>query len=325
MKIKTIGLFTSGGDSPGMNACIRAVVRAGIFHHKNVIGIMHGYQGMIDGEFAELDSRSVSNIIHRGGTILKTARSKEFMTVAGMKKAYENIKQQKIDAIVAIGGDGTFKGAVEFNKKFDIPFIGIPGTIDNDLNGTDYTLGFDTAVNTVIQAIDKIKDTAAAHDRLFFIEVMGRDSGCIALWSGTAGGAEEILMPEQKTNFDDLVNKLKESAQRKKTSCIIIVAEGDDGGGAFKIAREVKKRFDYYDTRVTVLGHVQRGGNPTAQDRILGTKFGVFAVEQLLKGKTDKMVGIKNNKLVLVELKNAVKQKSPLDKQLLNYIKILSV
>jgi len=325
MKIKTIAMFTSGGDSPGMNACIRAIVRAGVFNNKKIIGIRHGYQGMIDGEFIEMNSRSVSNIIQRGGTILKTARSKEFMTATGMKKAYTNLKQKNIDAVIAIGGDGTFKGAVEFNKKYSIPFIGIPGTIDNDLDGTEYTLGFDTAVNTVIEALDKIKDTAAAHDRLFFVEVMGRDSGCIALWSGVGSGAEEILLPEEKTNYTKLVNKLKESAKRKKTSCIIIVAEGDDGGGAFKIAEEIKKRFDYYDTRVTVLGHIQRGGNPSAMDRIAGTKFGVFAVQQLLKGQKNKMVGFKNNKLVLVDLKKAVKKHSPLDKNLLSYNKILSI
>jgi 6-phosphofructokinase 1 len=247
------------------------------------------------------------------------------MTAEGMKRAYDNLKKRNIDGVIAIGGDGTFKGAVEFNKKFNIPFIGIPGTIDNDLNGTDYTLGFDTAVNTVIEAIDKIKDTAAAHDRLFFVEVMGRDSGCIALWSGIGSGAEEILLPETKTDYDRLASHLMESAKRKKTSCIVIVAEGDDGGGAFKIAAEVKKRFDYYDTRVTVLGHIQRGGSPTAIDRIAGTKFGVYAVEHLLEGFTDKMVGLKNNKLVLVDLKKAVKQHSPLDKQLLSYTKILSI
>lgn len=323
--IKTIGVFTSGGDSPGMNACIRAVVRCAIYHHKKVVGIMRGYDGMIHNEMAEMNSRSVSNIIQRGGTILKTARSKKFMKSAGMKKAYENLCKNNIDALVAIGGDGTFRGAVEFMKKYKIPFIGIPGTIDNDLDGTDFTLGFDTAVNTVVAAIDKIKDTAASHNRLFFIEVMGRDSGCIAQWAGTAGGAEEILMPETKTNIIELVNKLQSNAENKKASAIVIVAEGDEGGNAFKIASEVKKRFDYYDTRITVLGHLQRGGNPSAFDRILGTKFGAHAVEQLLKGITAKMVGIKNNKLVMIDLKKAVKHHAPLDKELIKYAKFLSI
>lgn len=323
--IKTIGVFTSGGDSPGMNACIRAVVRSAIFHRKKIIGIMSGYDGMIHNDMAEMNSRSVSNIIQRGGTILKTARSKEFMTEAGRKKAYQNLQRNNIDALVAIGGDGTFRGMVALNSKYKIPCIGIPGTIDNDLNGTDYTLGFDTAVNTVVDAIDKIKDTAASHNRLFFIEVMGRDSGCIAQWAGTAGGAEEILMPETRTDINALVAKLEEGAKNKKASGIVIVAEGDEGGHAFKIADEVKKRFDYYDTRVTVLGHIQRGGNPTAMDRILGTKFGAHAVEQLLKGVKGKMTGIKNNKMVMVDFKKTVKHHAPLDKDLIRYAKFLSL
>ncbi|HNR20502.1 MAG TPA: 6-phosphofructokinase [Bacteroidia bacterium] len=322
--MKTIGVFTSGGDSPGMNACIRAVVRSAIFHKKKVIGIMRGYDGMIQNNMAELNSRSVSNIIHRGGTILKTARSKDFMTDRGMKTAYENVKKNKIDALVAIGGDGTFRGAVEFNTKYDIPFIGIPGTIDNDLMGTDFTLGFDTAVNTAIEAIDKIRDTAASHNRLFFIEVMGRDSGYLALWAGVAGGAEDILLPESKTNVADLVNKLEEGVKKGKESSIVVVAEGDEGGGAMKIAEEVKKKFNY-DTRVSILGHIQRGGTPTACDRILGTKFGVFAVESLLKGETDKMTGIQKNQLVLVDLKKAIKHHSPLDKHLIRYSRFLSI
>lgn len=322
--MKTIGVFTSGGDSPGMNACIRAVVRSAIFHKKKVIGIMRGYDGMIQNNMAELNSRSVSNIIHRGGTILKTARSKDFMTDRGMKTAYENVKKNRIDALVAIGGDGTFRGAVEFNTKYDIPFIGIPGTIDNDLMGTDFTLGFDTAVNTAIEAIDKIRDTAASHNRLFFIEVMGRDSGYLALWAGVAGGAEDILLPESKTNVADLVNKLEEGVKKGKESSIVVVAEGDEGGGAMKIAEEVKKKFNY-DTRVSILGHIQRGGTPTACDRILGTKFGVFAVESLLKGETDKMTGIQKNQLVLVDLKKAIKHHSPLDKHLIRYSRFLSI
>lgn len=285
---------------------------------------MRGYDGMIQNNMAELNSRSVSNIIHRGGTILKTARSKDFMTDRGMKTAYENVKKNRIDALVAIGGDGTFRGAVEFNTKYDIPFIGIPGTIDNDLMGTDFTLGFDTAVNTAIEAIDKIRDTAASHNRLFFIEVMGRDSGYLALWAGVAGGAEDILLPESKTNVADLVNKLEEGVKKGKESSIVVVAEGDEGGGAMKIAEEVKKKFNY-DTRVSILGHIQRGGTPTACDRILGTKFGVFAVESLLKGETDKMTGIQKNQLVLVDLKKAIKHHSPLDKHLIRYSRFLSI
>lgn len=323
-KLKKIAVFTSGGDSPGMNACVRAVVRAGIFHKIEVIGIMHGYNGMIRNEFITLDSSSVSNILQRGGTILKTARSKEFMTMAGMQKAYNNLKKNNIDGIVAIGGDGTFRGAVAFNKKFNIPFIGIPGTIDNDLYGTDYTLGFDTAVNTTLQAIDKIKDTAAAHDRLFFVEVMGRDSGFIALWTGVAGGAEEILLPETKTNITSLIKLLRARKENGK-STIVIVAEGDEAGGALKIAKAVRGKISDYDTRVTILGHIQRGGSPTCFDRILGTKFGVTAVEFLIKGETNKMVGIVKNKIKLTDLEKAVKEHAPLDKDLLSYVKMLSI
>jgi 6-phosphofructokinase 1 len=322
--MKTIGVFTSGGDSPGMNACIRAVVRCAIFNKKKVVGIMRGYDGMIQNNIVELNSRSVSNIIHRGGTILKTARSKQFMTSAGMKTAYTNLKKNKIDALIAIGGDGTFRGAVEFNAKYDIPFIGIPGTIDNDLMGTDFTLGFDTAVNTAVEAIDKIRDTAASHNRIFFVEVMGRDSGYLALWAGVAGGSEDILLPESKTSVTDLVKKLEDGVKKGKESSIVVVAEGDEGGGALKIAKEVSKKFNY-DTRVSILGHIQRGGTPTVFDRILGTKFGVFAVEKLLKGETDKMTGIQQNQLVLVDLKKAVKHHAPLDKHLLRYSKFLSI
>jgi 6-phosphofructokinase 1 len=324
MNIQKIALFTSGGDSPGMNACIRAVVRCSIANGKNVVGIMRGYEGMIQNEFVPLDARSVSNIIQRGGTILKTARSKSFMTEEGMQRAYENLKLNEIDAIIAIGGDGTFKGAVQFNKKYDMPFIGIPGTIDNDLDGTLYTIGFDTALNTILEAVDKIRDTAASHDRMFFVEVMGRDSGCLALYAGIACGAEEILLPEQKTNIDQLVAKLRDGLDRRKTSCIVIVAEGDDGGGAYKIAEEVRNKFQY-DTRVTVLGHIQRGGNPTAKDRIMATRFGVVAVQQLLTGITNKMTGWNGKEIVMVDLEKAVKHKSPLDKKLLAYKEFLSI
>jgi 6-phosphofructokinase 1 len=321
-EMNKIAVFTSGGDSPGMNACIRAVARTVLWYKKEAIGIMHGYDGMIKNEFVSLDSKAVSNIIQSGGTILKTARSKEFTTESGMQRAYDNLKKQNIDGLIAIGGDGTFRGAVAFNKKFDIPFIGIPGTIDNDLFGTDYTIGFDTAVNTTLEAIDKIKDTAAAHDRLFFIEVMGRDTGYIALWTGIAGGVEEILLPETKTDVDNLIKLLHERKSKNK-STIVIVAEGDETGGAMKISEAVKKRIPDYDARVTILGHIQRGGSPTCFDRILATKLGVSAVEALLNGESNKMTGIVNNKITYTNLENAVKEHAPLDKDLVRYVKML--
>lgn len=324
-KIERLALFTSGGDAPGMNACIRAIVRSALAHDLRVYGILRGYQGMIEDEFKPLTSRSVSNIIQRGGTILKTARSKDFMTDAGMDKAYANLKSHQIDAIVAIGGDGTFKGAEAFCKRFpDIRIIGIPGTIDNDLSGTDYTLGFDTAVNTVIEAVDKIRDTAASHDRCFLIEVMGRDSGCIALWSGLAGGAEEILLPEKPTDFDALVGKLEEGKLNNKTSSIILVAEGEKNGGAAEVATELKKRLPHYETKVTVLGHIQRGGSPTAYDRILGAKLGVWAVEALLNGETRKMVGIRKNEKHFLPFSEASREQEPLDLEMLRINNILS-
>ncbi len=325
-KIKKIGVFTSGGDSPGMNACIRAVVRTALFHKMEVCGIIRGYEGMIENDFITLHSRSVSNIIHRGGTILKSARSEEFKTEAGRKKANENLKAHGVDALVAIGGDGTFRGFTEFSKiNPDIKAIGIPGTIDNDLTGTDFTLGFDTAVNTVIDAIDKLRDTADSHHRLFFIEVMGRDSGCIALWSGVAGGAEAILLPEKEATVDELIALLQEGADKKKSSSIVIISEHNRLGSAHEIAKKVTERFNYYDTRVTVLGHVQRGGSPTVFDRILGTKLGVRAVELLLEGETNKMVGIMNNKISLTDFSNATKQQSPLDEDLLRMRSILTI
>lgn len=323
--IRRIGVFTSGGDSPGMNACIRAVVRTALYHKKEVIGIMHGYSGMVSGEMIELNSRSVSNIIHRGGTILKTSRSEEFRTKQGRAKAFANLEKFEIDGVVAIGGDGTYRGALQFMKEYPVTFVGVPGTIDNDLYGTDYTLGFDTAINTVIQAVDKIRDTAASHDRLFFIEVMGRDSGCIALWSGIAGGAEDILLPERKTNINELVDTLEKCVKNEKSSTIILVAEGDDAGGALEIAEKVKKKFNVYDTRVSILGHIQRGGSPTCFDRLLGTRFGVEATEALLKGISGKTIGWTDNKISWIPFSKATKQKEPLDKSLLRYKKILNI
>lgn len=323
--MKRIAVFTSGGDSPGMNACIRAVVRACLVNKIQVYGVMRGYQGMIEGEFKPMTSRSVSNIIQRGGTILKAARSKEFMTPEGMAKAYKNLQDHQIDGIVAIGGDGTFKGAEEFTARYpDIKIVGIPGTIDNDLAGTDFTLGFDTALNTVVQAVDKIKDTAASHDRCFFIEVMGRDSGCIALWAAVAGGAESVLLPEKETNLDDLVAKLELSKSRNKSSSIVIVAEGEKNGGAQNIANKLKERIDEYETKVTVLGHIQRGGSPSVFDRILAARFGVTAIDTLLAGGSKVMIGIRNNEICLTDLCKATKQHDPLDEKLFRIANILS-
>ncbi len=323
--IKHIGVFTSGGDSPGMNASVRAVVRTAVYHEIKVTGIMRGFQGMIENDFVPLHARSVSNIIHRGGTILKSARSADFITPEGRKKAYENIKAAGVEALVAIGGDGTFRGATIFFEEYGIPVIGIPGTIDNDLFGTDYTLGFDTAVNTAVEAIDKIRDTAASHDRLFFVEVMGRDAGYIALWSGISGGAEAILLPEEKTDVKALVDSLMAGKKKEKSSSIVIVCEGDDAGGAMKIAEQVKSLHPDFDTRVTVLGHVQRGGSPSAFDRILGSRLGVAAVEALMRGEHSKMAGVLNNQLSWTEFKNATKQHSPLDPDMLRFSKILAI
>lgn len=322
--MKKIAVFTSGGDSPGMNACIRAVVRSGIYRGLEVAGITHGYEGMIDGNFILMKSESVSGIIQRGGTILKTARSKRFMTPEGMKQAYENLKRELIDGVVAIGGDGTFRGALEFNKSFDVPFIGIPGTIDNDLAGTDYTLGFDTAVNTVVEAVDKIRDTAASHDRLFFVEVMGRDAGSIALLSGISVGAEAILIPETKTYLDKLIKTLQIGWHRNKTSMIVIVAEGDEAGGAYKIAEKVKEKLANIETRVTVLGHIQRGGNPTFSDRVLASRLGVAAVDALLNGRRQEMIGLVNNEVSYTPFSQAVKQQI-INQGLLKIAEILSL
>ncbi len=307
--INNIGLFTSGGDAPGMNACIRAVVRTAIYHHKRVTGIIQGYQGMIDKQFMEMNSRSVSNIIQLGGTILKTARCKAFRTPEGRKQAYDNLRAAGVDALVAIGGDGTFAGIELFSREYDIPVIGIPGTIDNDLYGSDFTLGYDTASNTVIEAIDKIRDTAASHDRLFFIEVMGRDSGCIALNAGIAGGAEAVLLPERSTAMEELIGQLERAAKEKKTSTIVIVAEGDKNGGAYNVARYVKDKFDFYDTKVTILGHLQRGGSPSSFDRVLASRLGFAAVNQLLAGKSRVMVGLRGNEIKTTDLEVALNNK----------------
>lgn len=324
--IEQIAVFTSGGDAPGMNACIRAVVRTGLFNGLKVWGIRRGYQGMIENDFIPMESSSVSNIIQRGGTILKTARSKDFMTPEGRKRAYENLRSRGISAVVAIGGDGTFTGARVFMNEYpDVDFIGLPGTIDNDLSGTDYTIGFDTAINTVIDAVDKIRDTAASHDRLFFIEVMGRDSGMIALHSGIGVGAEAILIPETKTYVDQLIHQLERGWLRNKSSCIIIVAEGDDTGGAQAVADAVKQRFTQYDTRVSILGHIQRGGSPTCNDRMLGTRLGYEAVEALVRGKSGVMVGIVNNQVVYTPFEHAIRDEGKMNLQLIRIAEILSM
>lgn len=305
--LKKIGVFTSGGDAPGMNAAIRAVVRTAIHYKLEVTGIRYGYNGMIEDDFIKMESSSVANIIQRGGTILKTARSKGFMTEEGRAKAYKNLKKHGIEGLIAIGGDGTFRGALEFSGEHDIPIIGLPGTIDNDLIGTDFTIGYDTALNTVIEAVDKIRDTAESHNRLFFVEVMGRDAGLIALRSGIGVGAEAILIPETPTNLETLVAKLKNDKRRKKSSNIIIVAEGDEAGGAIEIAEKVKKELTQYDTRVTILGHIQRGGSPSCMDRVLASRMGFHSVEALLDGRKGQMVGIIDKKVAYTDFKNAVK------------------
>jgi 6-phosphofructokinase 1 len=326
-KIKKLGVLTSGGDAPGMNPCIRAVVRTGIYNGLQVVGIRKGYQGMIENDMYDMNPRSVSNILHLGGTILKTARCLEFRTDEGMETAYQNLKKQGIDALVVIGGDGTFTGALRFSKKYpDIQVMGVPGTIDNDLYGSTYTLGFDTATNTVIEAIDKIRDTADAHDRLFFIEVMGRDSGAIALRAGICCGAEAVLLPEKATAIDELIENLKAGQNNKKSSSIVIVAEGDKNGGVYDIARRVQKEVKAYDTKVTILGHLQRGGSPSAFDRVLGSRLGYAAVNALLKGHTREMVGLRANHIKITSLEEALTEHEfKLEEDLLEMSDILAI
>ncbi len=323
--IKKIGIFCSGGDSPGMNACIRAAVRAALNKNVKVTGIIRGYQGMIDNEFIALTSRSVSNIVHRGGTILRTARCQEFMTKEGMKKAWENLKKHEVDGLVAIGGDGTFRGAIEFSNIYkDISIIGIPGTIDNDTYGTEFTLGFDTAVNTVIDAVDKIRDTADSHHRLFFIEVMGRKSGWIALYSALACGAEAVLLPEEPDSIDKLVESLQEAKQKGKQSSIVIVAEGEELGSTVEIAKKVKERFDFYDIRISVLGHVQRGGSPSCFDRVLAARLGVKAVDALIEGASLKMAGLMNGEIVLTPFHESISKSPAFNRDLIRIAGVIS-
>ena len=301
--------MTSGGDSPGMNAAIRAVVRTGTYNGLSVCGIMRGYSGLIENDIIPMDSRSVANIIQRGGTILKTARSKAFTTPEGREIAYNNLKLHGIDGLIIIGGDGSFKGAQTFSNEYDIPCIGLPGTIDKDIAGTDVTIGFDTAVNTAVEAIDKIRDTMDAHDRLFIVEVMGRDAGYIALHSGIATGAENILIPENKTDIEDLICSLTEKEKRKKMVNLVVVAEGGEYGDANKLAEIIKERIPTADTRVCILGHIQRGGSPSCADRLIASHMGYYAVESLLIGRHNVMVGVINNKIHYTPLDKAVKEK----------------
>jgi 6-phosphofructokinase 1 len=323
--IKKIAVFTSGGDAPGMNACIRAVVRSAIYYGIEVYGIRRGYNGMIAGDIYQMTSHSVSNIIQRGGTILKSARSKEFMTKEGRQKAYDQIQKFGIEGLVAIGGNGTFTGATIFFDEYGIPTVGAPGTIDNDLYGTDHTIGYDTAVNTALEAIDKIRDTADSHDRVFFIEVMGRDSGYIAIQSGIAGGAEIVMVPEVLTPISEVVETLKQGWNRSKSSSIIVVAEGDEEGNAAQVAEKIKAKLEVdMDIRVTTLGHIQRGGIPTAYDRILASRLGLGAVEGLMNDLKNVMVGIVNNEVVYTPFRDTIRLPKPINEDMLRMVKILS-
>lgn len=322
--MKRIGVFTSGGDSPGMNAAVRSVVRTCIYHNIIPFGIYEGYKGLIEGNIKEFSSRDVSNIIQRGGTILRSARSKAFFEKEGRQKAFDNIKKFNLDGIIAIGGDGTFTGAKIFNEEHHIPFVGIPGTIDNDLYGTDYCIGYDTALNTVIDAVDKIRDTASSHNRLFIVEVMGRDAGFIALRSGIGVGAEAILIPETPTYIDKLIGKLKDQSTFEKQSMIVIVAEGDESGGAYKVAEQVKAKYPEFDTRVTVLGHIQRGGSPSALDRVLASRLGNAAVKALIDGKTNVMVGVLHRDISYIPFDKAIKHHQQINLDLLNLAEVLS-
>lgn len=323
--INKIAVLTSGGDSPGMNAAIRAVVRTCAYHNINCLGIYRGYEGMIEGDFKEMGPRSVNNIINKGGTILKSARSKEFMTAEGRKKAYNHLKAANVDALVVIGGDGSFTGAEIFNKEFNFPVMGIPGTIDNDIFGTSHTLGYDTALNTVVEVIDKIRDTASSHNRLFFVEVMGRDAGHIALNTGIGAGAEEILIPEEDLGLERLLESLKRSKESGKSSSIVVVSEGDKTGkNVFELKDYVEEHMPEYDVRVSVLGHLQRGGAPSCFDRVLASRLGVKAVEALLEGKSNFMAGILNDKIVLTPLEQAIKGHYEIDNELIRVSDIMS-
>lgn len=323
MNIGSIGVLTSGGDAPGMNACVRAVTRAAIFEGWKVYGIYRGYEGLIMGNIKELSTESVSNTIQRGGTILKTARSTEFRTPEGRKKAHDNVEKFGIDALVVVGGNGSLAGAQIFASEYDIPVIGLPGTIDNDLYGTDSTIGYDTALNTIMQCGDKIRDTATSHDRIFFVEVMGRDAGFLTQNSAIASGAEAAIIPEDNTDIDQLATFIGRGIRKSKNSSIVLVSEKD--GGAMHYAERVRKEYPEYDVRVSILGHLQRGGTPTAYDRILASRLGIASIEALKEGQRNVMVGIKNDQIVYVPISRAIKMDKPIDKELINVLSILSI
>jgi 6-phosphofructokinase 1 len=321
--MKKIAVFTSGGDAPGMNACIRAVVRGALYHGIEVYGINRGYNGMINDDIFLMDTHSVSSIIQHGGTILKSARSSEFHSRDGRDKAYQNLQERGIEGIVAIGGDGTLKGAIDLYNEIGLPIVGAPGTIDNDLYGTDYTIGFDTAVNTALDAIDKIKDTANSHERIFFIEVMGRNAGDIAIHAAIGSGAEVVLIPETLTSVSDIVRALRKAERRSKTSSIVLVAEGYAQGGALEVASKVKEQMPELDARISILGHIQRGGSPTSADRLLGSRLGLGAVEALLDGEMNVMIGVIQGELTFTPLKDAVTKKKPIDEEILRMVRII--
>jgi 6-phosphofructokinase 1 len=323
-EINSIGVLTSGGDAPGMNAAIRAVVRAANHYGKRVFGIHEGYQGMIENNIHEINARSVKGILNRGGTILKSSRSEEFKTIEGRQKAFENLQSHGIDALVVIGGNGTFTGGMYFSQEFDMPIMGLPGTIDNDLSGTDYTIGFDTACNVVIDCVDKIRDTAESHNRLFFVEVMGRDSGFIALRTGLASGALDVILPEETQPMADLFKALDRSASNKKTNRIIIVSEGNKMGDTYQIAKAVRDRYPELESKITILGHLQRGGPPSCADRVLASRLGVAAIESLIAGKEGEAIGIINNQLAYTPFKEAIQTKSKIEMELDRILKILS-
>lgn len=322
--IKRIGVLTSGGDSPGMNAAIRAVVRAAAYHGLTAMGIEQGYKGLVRNQMVELGPRDVKGIIHRGGTMLRTARCKEFYEYEGSVQAYENFKANNLDALVVIGGDGSFTGAELFWKEFGVPVIGLPGTIDNDIYGTDTTIGYDTASNTVVDAIDKIRDTATSHNRLFLIEVMGRDAGFLALNGGIAGGVQDILIPEESLDLEKLFESLERGSQAGKVASMVVVAEGEEGG-VYEIAKRISERAPHYDLRVTILGHLQRGGAPSCADRVLASRLGVAAVEALLNGQTGVMAGIQGDQVTFVSLTDAIKKEHAINRELLHVTDVLAV
>lgn len=323
--IKCIGILTSGGDAPGMNAAIRAVTRSAIYNGLTVKGIYRGYKGLITGEIQEFKTQNVSNIIQQGGTILKTARCQEFKTPEGRKIAYETMQREGIDALVVIGGDGSLTGARLLAQEFDVPCIGLPGTIDNDLYGTDTTIGYDTALNTILDAVDKIRDTATSHERLFFVEVMGRNAGFLALNGAIAAGAEAAIIPEFNTEVDQLEEFIKNGFRKSKSSSIVLVAESEITGGAMHYAERVKNEYPQYDVRVTILGHLQRGGKPTAHDRIIASRMGVASIQALMEGQRNVMIGIENDQIVYVPFTKAIKNDKPIDRELVNVLHELSI